>query len=164
MIRLWPAAAILLAQAPEPPTPKFIPSPPVQPIPYSHKAHIQAGLECKNCHTMPEPGEFATIPDTAKCMACHTAVKKESPHIQKLAEFHAAGRPVPWRRVYRIPDYVWFSHKEHVAKGATCETCHGPVRERDVMRKERDISMAGCMECHRAAQASLACNFCHDQR
>ena len=45
-----------------------------------------------------------------------------------------------------------------------CEACHGPVRERDVMRKEKDISMAACMDCHRARQASIACNYCHEQR
>ncbi len=153
-----------LAQSPAAPDAKFIPTPPPQPLPYSHRAHLALGLECKQCHAMPDPGEFATLPETENCMVCHAAVKKESPHIEKLAAFHEAGKKVPWRRVYRIPDYVYFSHKEHVAKGATCEACHGPVRERDVLRKEKDITMAGCMECHRAAQASLACNYCHATR
>ena len=26
------------------------------------------------------------------------------------------------------------------------------------------VSMAACMDCHRARQASLACNFCHEQK
>jgi Cytochrome c7 and related cytochrome c len=97
-------------------------------------------------------------------MTCHNAVKKDSPHIQRLAEFHNEKKPIPWRRVYRIPDYVFFSHKEHVAKGATCETCHGNVRESDVLRKEIETTMAACMDCHRAKQASIACNYCHDPK
>ena len=105
------------------------------------------------------------LPATAKCMACHTSIKKDSANIQKLAEYHNGGQAVPWVRVYRVPDYVEFSHKEHLSKAkATCENCQGPVREREVMRKETDITMAGCLECHRANNAPQACNYCHDPR
>jgi len=31
--------------------------PPVQPVPYSHKKHLAQGLDCKDCHTNPEPGK-----------------------------------------------------------------------------------------------------------
>jgi len=154
----------LLASA-QTPKAKYIPPPPAQPLPYSHKQHLSLGLECKNCHEMPEPGDFAGLPSTAICMGCHNQVKKDSPAIQRLAEYHRESKPVPWARVYRIPDYVFFSHKEHVTRGkANCETCHGPVRERDVMRKEKDTSMAACMDCHRTNNAPLTCDYCHDQR
>ena len=144
---------------------KYVAPAPEQPIPFSHRVHLSKGLECKNCHPVPEPGDFATIPATATCMNCHRTVKKESAAIQRLTELHEQNKPVEWRRVYRLPDYVFFSHKEHLAKAeVTCETCHGPVRERDALRKEKDINMAACMDCHRARQASLACNFCHDQK
>lgn len=158
------AVALGLAQEPPQPRAKFVPTPPVQPIPFSHRVHIAVGLQCKGCHPVPEPGDFATIPETSKCMSCHRTLKNESPAIQRLAEFHEANKPVPWRRVYRVPDYVYFSHKEHLAKGASCEECHGPVRERDVMSKEKEISMAACMDCHRARRASLACNYCHEPK
>jgi len=137
----------------------------VQPIPFSHRTHIAGGgLDCKSCHPVPDPGDFATIPETSKCMSCHRTVKKDSPAVQRLADFHNDKKDVPWRRVYRIPDYVYFSHKAHLAKGIACESCHGPVRERDVLRKEKETSMAACMDCHRAKQASLACNYCHEQK
>jgi hypothetical protein len=164
---LLPFALLTLAAAQNaaPPAPKVVLPAPVQPIPFSHRTHsTTAQLDCKSCHPVPEPGESATIPETSKCMACHGTIKKDSPAIQRLAEFHGDHKPVPWRRVYRIPDYVFFSHKQHLAKGATCETCHGAVRDQDVLRKEKDLSMAGCMECHRAAAASLACDFCHEKR
>jgi hypothetical protein len=137
---------------------------PVQPIPYSHKQHLALGLECKNCHEMPEPGELMGIPQAATCMTCHRAVKNDSPAIRKLAAFATEKRPIPWARVYQIPSYVEFSHKAHLDAGAICAECHGPVAERDRLAREADISMTGCMNCHRARKASLACTYCHEER
>lgn len=138
---------------------------PTQPIPYSHKQHLAMGLKCERCHENAEPGINMGLPATDKCMACHTTIKQDSSHIQKLAQFHKDGQPVPWVRVYKVPEYVDFSHKVHLTQAkATCENCHGPVRERDVIRRETDIRMTGCMECHRANNASVACNFCHEPK
>jgi hypothetical protein len=155
-------AVCAVAQAPPA---KYVPPAPEQPIPYSHKKHLALGLECKNCHEMPEPGNDMGLPATDKCMTCHRAIKTDSPAIQKLAQFQKDSKVVPWVRIYHIPDYVDFSHKDHLTKAkATCEACHGPVRERDVMRKEVGVAMADCIECHRANSASTACDFCHDTR
>jgi Cytochrome c7 and related cytochrome c/Class III cytochrome C family len=139
---------------------------PVQPIPYSHKQHLALGLQCKDCHyTAAEPADDMVLPAVAKCMTCHVSIKKDSPNIQKLAQFKTDGKEVPWVRVYHLPDYVDFSHKEHLAKAkATCDTCHGPVKEREAIRKESDISMAGCIDCHRSNNAPVSCNFCHESR
>ena len=112
----------------------FAAEPPLQPIPYSHKQHIALGLKCANCHQMPDPGEMTGIPAAAKCMVCHESVKKDSPPIQKLAAFAARNEPVPWVRIYQIPGYVFFSHKNHLETGANCETCHGKVAEREIGR------------------------------
>jgi len=161
--RFW--LLLALAGALQTPQPKYLPPPPVQPIPFSHRQHLTQGLDCINCHELPEPGDFAGLPSTTRCMSCHLEIKKESPFIQRLAEWHKEGKPVPWKRVYRIPDYVFFSHKEHLGKGgAVCQDCHGPVRERDILRKEKETSMAACMDCHRARNASLACDYCHEKR
>jgi hypothetical protein len=154
-------AAAAAAQAPNA---RYVPPPPAQPVPFNHKQHLAFGLECKNCHEMPEPGDFAGLPSAAKCMSCHAAVKKDSAAVQRLAAFHKDGKPVPWARVYRIPDYVFFSHKEHVDHRVLCEDCHGPVRELEVMRKVKDTSMAACMDCHRSRNVSIACDFCHEMR
>ncbi len=32
------------------------------------------------------------------------------------------------------------------------------------MFRETDISMGGCMNCHREKKASVDCAFCHDQK
>jgi len=134
-----------------------------QPLPYSHKTHVALGLKCSGCHSMPGKGEMATFPSESLCMGCHVSVKKGSPHIQALAKFAKEKTPVPWKRVYRLPDYVWFSHKIHM-KGATCEKCHGDVGARDVVTREKPITMAACMSCHEETDAPNECNVCHDQR
>lgn len=131
-----------------------------QPIAYSHRTHVRLGLKCAGCHPMPGKGAAAGLPPESLCMSCHADTKGDSPQIRKLAEFHKQRKPVPWVRVYKLPEYVWFSHKRH---GKTvCETCHGPVAERDVIVKERPITMKACMDCHEEKGASLECNFCHN--
>ena len=138
---------------------------PQQPLPFSHKTHAAKGLACKNCHGAADRADLAGFPPTAKCMTCHVTAAKDSPAIAKLAELDRKGEPVPWRRVYRVPDYVTFSHKVHVAKAQTaCETCHGPVAESDAIRKEKPTSMASCVDCHKSKGASVACDFCHEPR
>jgi hypothetical protein len=71
---------------------------PEQPIPYSHKKHLSFGLECKNCHTNPEPGKLMTFPATSKCMECHVTIAKDKPSIQKLTSFAKSDKPIPWVR------------------------------------------------------------------
>jgi hypothetical protein len=110
---------------------------------------------------MPGNGEMATYPPESLCMSCHATVKKDSPNIKKLAEFAKEKKPVPWVRIYKLPDYVWFSHKVHMKK-ATCETCHGPVAERSVLTKEKPINMTSCMSCHDETDAPNECNICHN--
>ena len=137
--------------------------PPEQPIPYSHKLHVgKLSLKCADCHQTDEDGFLMQYPATERCMACHQAIKNDSPHIQKIARFAESGEAVPWVQIYRVPDYVWFAHASHTEAGIECGTCHGPVAERDALYKEKSTSMASCMQCHAAHGASNACDFCHD--
>ena len=149
------AAWILVAQ-----------TPPEQPIPYSHKHHVgTVKLQCKFCHENKEPGELMGIPAASKCMGCHKSIKTDSPHIQKLAGFAESNRPVPWKRIYQIPAYVFFSHQTHL-QGAVnkCADCHGAVETRDALFKEFPTNMGSCMECHQKKKVSNDCTFCHEQR
>jgi hypothetical protein len=134
------------------------PKQPVQPIAFSHKLHAgDLKLKCKMCH--PGTDETMQIAKSATCMQCHSAIKTDSPDIQKLAKGE-----IHWVRVYEIPSYVSFSHKVHLDSGNTCQDCHGPVAERTQLAKEGDISMGGCMNCHRLKKVSIDCSFCHEQR
>jgi c(7)-type cytochrome triheme protein len=135
-----------------------------QPLPYSHKTHLTLGLKCNSCHRNPEPGEVMGLPAESFCMGCHQTVKAASPHIQKLAAAAKEKKPIPWARVYRIPSWVYFSHRVHTQSGATCETCHGPVQERDVITKEVVHTMRSCMACHAAKKAPNECTTCHEEK
>jgi cytochrome c7-like protein/cytochrome c3-like protein len=136
---------------------------PPQPIPFSHKVHAQMALACLDCHVMPEPGWDMTYPDESKCMACHGTIKRDSPAIQKLAEYYRDHKRLPWVQVYKVPDYVFFSHKAHYQKAKIgCEVCHGPVAERDVVTKDKPTSMAACVDCHAETGAPKRCNSCHN--
>jgi hypothetical protein len=52
----------------------------------------------------------------------------------------------------------------HTTAGTTCETCHGPVRDRDVMSREVSYDMKSCMACHAAMKARNDCAACHEDR
>ena len=95
-------------------------------------------------------------------MNCHQSIQQESPEIRNLAQFQKSGESIPWKRVYQLPPFVFFSHQKHLAAAVKCDTCHGPVGERESLWQERDISMTACVECHKLRQASLECNSCHD--
>jgi hypothetical protein len=138
-------------------------APPPQPIPFSHKTHAAAGANCVDCHTIQKPGFLAGFPSEATCMGCHSTIKKDSPAIQKLAEFYNAKKPVPWVKIYEVPDFVWFSHERHY-RGAhiQCDNCHGPVSERDVVSKEKPTNMNSCVACHEQHKATTDCGACHD--
>lgn len=166
--RLTPLLALLLAgsvalgsQNPATPT-----SPaPVQPIAYSHKKHVALGLECRTCHVNPAPGTLMTFPATSFCMTCHQAVAVDRPEIQKLAAYAKSGKPIPWVRVYKLADYVFWKHATHLQPDITCADCHGPVAERDVLSQETNIvTMAGCMACHDKRQVLTDCGDCHAPR
>ena len=135
-----------------------------QPLPYSHKTHLALGLKCNACHKNPDPGEVMGFPPEAFCMSCHRSIKADSQHIRRLAAAAKEKKPIQWVRVYQIPSFVYFGHRVHLDAGAKCETCHGPVRERDVITKEVSLNMRFCMGCHTETKARNDCNACHEER
>jgi hypothetical protein len=121
-----------------------------QPVPYSHKLHVGVlGLDCRYCHTGVEVSSFANIPPTQTCMTCHSVVATTDPNLQLVRDSYATGKAIQWNRVNLLPDFVYFNHEIHVAKGVGCETCHGRVDEMDRVSKAHPFFMAWCLECHR---------------
>ncbi len=136
---------------------------PAQPIPFSHKQHVQtAKLGCNDCHKPSRSGAALLIPQAATCMQCHTAIAADKPAIQKLADSAKSGDPIPWVRVYQVPSFVQFSNKVHTAANNTCTECHGDVGNVDAVARVTDISMGGCLNCHKQKNAQTACNTCHE--
>lgn len=141
------------------------PPAPVQPLPYSHKTHLALGLQCRGCHVNPGADKLMTYPPAALCMGCHQSVAADRPSIEKLAAFAASGKPIPWVRVYQLPEYVYWKHATHLLPDITCADCHGPVAEREVIAQETNIvAMAGCVTCHNKRQVYTDCGDCHAPR
>jgi cytochrome c7-like protein/class III cytochrome C family protein len=137
-------------------------TPPVQPIPYSHKQHLALGLDCQDCHMNPEPGKLMTFPDASKCMLCHVTVANDKPSVQKLAEYAKSKQAIPWVRVYTVLPGVAWNHRAHLEAGVKCETCHGQVRQMEAMSEVTSVTtMYSCLNCHEMNQAKSACDTCH---
>jgi hypothetical protein len=123
---------------------------PVQPVAYSHKLHAgNLGIDCRYCHSAVEYSAYAAIPPTETCMNCHAHVKAQSPLLQLVRESYATGQPIPWVRIHKLPDYVYFNHEAHLDAGVSCVSCHGRVDQMAEVRQVKPLSMAWCLECHR---------------
>lgn len=123
---------------------------PVQPIPYSHKIHAgDNGIDCRYCHTSVEYTAQASIPPLQTCMNCHTMIKKDSDTIKAMTAMYVSGEPVKWVRVHNIPDYAYFNHSIHIAKGIGCSSCHGRIDQMERVEQVKELSMGWCLSCHR---------------
>ena len=124
-----------------------------QPIPFSHQRHVGGnGIDCRYCHTSVEKSGVANIPPTETCMTCHSQILADAPMLQPVHESWKSGKPIEWTRVYDLPDFVYFNHSIHVAKGIGCSTCHGQIQDQPLTRKVNTLHMSWCLECHRAPQ------------
>lgn len=132
-----------------------------QPVPFSHKLHAALDLDCLQCHAGAIERDRAGLPGADLCMTCHAAIAAGSNEIAKLAGHAARAERIRWVRAYRVPEFVYFSHKEH-AKAAECSRCHGPVAAREVLAQEVSTSMTACMNCHAEHGAPRECHLCHE--
>jgi hypothetical protein len=98
-------------------------------------------------------------------MECHANIAKDSPSIQKLAEFARSNQVIPWVRMYVVSSWVYWNHRSHLDAKMTCEMCHGQVAEMEVMTKVSNVTtMAGCIDCHRKNDTSTGCRYCHPDK
>ncbi len=121
-----------------------------QPVPFSHAHHVGAiGIDCRYCHTSVEDSSFAGIPPTKTCMNCHSQLYADSPTLEPVRRSFRDDVSIRWTRVHDLPDYVYFDHSIHVAKGVACITCHGPVNRMDLIWQDASLQMEWCLDCHR---------------
>ena len=123
---------------------------PPQPVPFSHKHHVSGlGLDCRYCHTTVEVSQNAGLPPTHTCMTCHSQIWTNAEILAPVRQSLAAGKPLRWTRVYTLPDYVYFDHSIHIAKGVGCTECHGPIGDMPLTWKAETLYMGWCLSCHR---------------
>ncbi len=143
---------------------------PTQPIAFSHAIHAgKFEIDCQYCHTGVRKGKSASIPSPNICMNCHSAIKTESPEIQKIyaaidynpttGEYGTNVKPIEWVRIHNLPDLAYFNHSQHVnVGGLECETCHGPIQEMDVVYQYSPLTMGWCINCHRETEVNTKDN------
>ena len=121
-----------------------------QPVPFSHDHHVgQIGIDCRYCHTAVESSSFAGIPPTATCMNCHNQLWTQAEILEPVRASFRDGVPLEWNRVHDLPEFVYFNHSIHVAKGVACVSCHGQVDEMPLMYQHASLQMDWCISCHR---------------
>jgi hypothetical protein len=138
---------------------------PKQPVPFSHQLHVTAyRIDCRYCHSKVEVSGYANLPSTQTCMSCHSVIKTDSPRLQPVRDSWANDTPIEWVNVHDLPQFVYFNHSSHVAKGVGCSSCHGNIANMGAnldlespdygkaVWKTQGMFMSWCLGCHRAPE------------
>ncbi|HEY0429597.1 MAG TPA: cytochrome c3 family protein [Pyrinomonadaceae bacterium] len=121
-----------------------------QPVQFSHKHHVgDDGIDCRYCHTSVETSYSAGIPPTQTCMNCHSQIWSDSPYLEPVRASYRENKPIEWQRVHDLPEFAYFNHSIHVAKGVGCSTCHGQIDAMPAVYQENTLQMEWCLQCHR---------------
>jgi hypothetical protein len=121
-----------------------------QPVPFSHQHHVAGlGIDCLMCHQYVEVAKNAGLPPTHTCMTCHSQIWTNASLLAPVRQSLADNTPIEWHRVTRLPDYVYFNHSIHIAKGVGCSSCHGDVASMPLAYKAEPMTMSWCLACHR---------------
>jgi hypothetical protein len=121
-----------------------------QPVPFSHQHHVAGlGIDCRFCHSAVEVSSNAGLPPTHTCMTCHSQIWTNAALLAPVRNSLADQAPMTWNRVTDLPDYVYFNHSIHIAKGVGCESCHGEIETMPLTYKARTLTMSFCLGCHR---------------
>lgn len=135
---------------------------PQQPISFSHRVHAGVKeISCRFCHPYASRSKNAGLPPVALCFFCHKYIIPQHPEIVKERRYLETQTPVPWIRIFYVPDYVKFNHQPHIRKGIDCTQCHGDVKRYDRLVPV-DFKMGFCVDCHREKKGPLDCWLgCH---
>lgn len=152
---------------------------PKQPIAFSHKIHAgQFEIDCKYCHTGVMKSKQANIPSPNICMNCHSQIREgTNTGAGEIAKIYSAvgynpdqgtysgvTKPIQWIRIHNLPDLAYFNHAQHVnVGGVQCETCHGPIKEMEVVKQFSLLTMGWCVNCHRQTDVNTKGNAYYDK-
>jgi hypothetical protein len=91
----------------------------------------------------------AGLPPTYTCMTCHSQIWTNAELLAPVRQSLADDKPIVWNRITDLPDYVFFNHSIHTAKGVGCSSCHGEVDRMPLTYKAKTLTMGFCLDCHR---------------
>jgi hypothetical protein len=130
---------------------------PDQPVKFSHKLHAGSmQIDCKYCHSSADKSRSAGVPSVDVCMNCHSLARKDKPEIIKLTGYFEKNIPLEWKRVHKVPQFVYFNHSSHVNKKIDCINCHGDVKQMEVVGQTNSFTMGACLTCHRTPETRIS--------
>ena len=161
---------------------------------YGKVSGIPSVNVCMNCHkTIKEyKGEYyeEDLVTSGKFADANEVKKFYTGEIQKMYKaigwnpetnkYDGPQKPIEWVRIHNLPDFVYFSHAQHVVVGEqailkaikegtipnaaelnigsgdqVCFACHGRVDEMNVVKMANDFTMGWCVECHRTTEVDM---------
>jgi hypothetical protein len=137
---------------------------PAQPFDFPHDIHAGKQIACTEyCHEAVSTGPEAGLPSVRQCLACHMTVATDRPRIQQITAMRERGDDFAWARVYGYPAaaHVKFNHAPHIRAEVQCATCHGDIAGGTVAKRNVDLTMGFCVNCHNEKKASIDCLTCH---
>ena len=69
--------------------------------------------------------------------------------LEPVRESFRSGKSLEWVRVHDLPDFAYFNHSIHVARGVGCKSCHGAVDKMPLTWQTEPLTMGWCLDCHR---------------
>lgn len=161
---------------------------------YGKVSGIPSPNMCMNCHKtikeykgdyyeehLVESGKFASADEVKKFYTGE--IKKMYAAIgwdPETNSYTGQQKPIEWVRIHNMPDFVYFSHAQHVVAGEkailkaiadgtipnakelnlpdnsqVCFACHGDVSKMDEVKMANQFTMGWCVECHRTTEVDM---------
>lgn len=134
----------------------------LQPLPFSHSRHAgELRIDCLYCHRAAEVSPATGVPSMQLCMSCHMNLAQENDRTRQLLAYWKDRAPIPWVRMHRLSDVVYFTHEMHLNSGLQCVNCHGNVDQMPYTPRAASYEMGWCLSCHQQRGASRDCWTCH---
>jgi hypothetical protein len=135
-----------------------------QPLEFPHNTHVGKKIGCTEyCHEAVTTGPVAGLPSVRTCMVCHNTIATDRPRIRQLTAMRMRGEDFVWQRVfgYTQQAHVRFNHAPHIRANVECTMCHGNIAAGTVARRNVDLNMGFCVNCHNQRKAPVDCLTCH---
>lgn len=123
---------------------------------FPHETHLEAELECTDCHTGVRASAEASdnnLPVRERCLDCHGEGGSEIASVtwEAIPEIQSLDA--------QIRDGLIFSHQAHLERDLDCEYCH--VGEDPAQSAVKAADMDVCFRCHEGRRGLDDCAVCH---
>ncbi len=136
------------------------------PLSFKHSQHLSAKIPCERCHNDVRTSTKSAdnnFPRGVQCDGCHGAQHPRAADAKadcELCHTRAAKGRVSATVQVKRPN-LHFNHKAHLARGATCTSCHGDMSRVRLATVLQLPSEASCLTCHDGKKAPNRCATCH---